>query len=109
MRTLRRCAASCTPYPIGALLPTDLICRDWQWVYSTGSGHGRNPEVKANSGGNLTHITHPVIKWRIETEFETERSGLGLDENETRIWAGSHHHIAMYLLPRAFLLILPQD
>ena len=35
---------------------------------------------------------------RIETEFETEQSDVGLDEYETRTWAGWHHHIAMCLL-----------
>ena len=34
-------------------------------------------------------------RWRIETEFETEQSDVGLDEYETRTWAGWHHHIAM--------------
>ena len=33
-------------------------------------------------------------RWRIETEFETEKSDVGLDEYETRTWAGWHHHIA---------------
>ena len=37
-------------------------------------------------------------RWRIETEFETEKSNVGLDEYETRTWAGWHHHIAMCLL-----------
>ena len=56
-------------------------------------------------------------RWRIETEFETEKSDVGLDEYETRIpyqvrgrlWAGWHHHIAMCLLGGAFLLGLQQD
>ena len=30
-------------------------------------------------------------RWRIETEFETEKSDIGLDEYETRTWAGWHH------------------
>ena len=34
-------------------------------------------------------------RWRIETEFETEKGEVGLDEYETRSWAGWHHHIAM--------------
>ena len=37
-------------------------------------------------------------RWRIETEFETEKGDVGLDEYETRSWAGWHHHIAMCLL-----------
>ena len=45
-------------------------------------------------------------RWRIETEFETEKSDVGLDEYETRTWAGWHHHIALCLLGGAFLLSL---
>ena len=48
-------------------------------------------------------------RWRIETEFETEKSDVGLDEYETRTWAGWHHHITMCLLAGAFLLTLQQD
>ena len=48
-------------------------------------------------------------RWRIETEFETEKGDVGLDEYETRSWAGWHHHIAMCLLGGAFLLRLQQE
>ena len=48
-------------------------------------------------------------RWRIETEFETEKGDVGLDEYETRSWAGWQHHIAMCLLGGAFLLGLQQD
>ena len=48
-------------------------------------------------------------RWRIETEFETEKSDVGLDEYETRTWAGWHHHITMCLLAGTFLLTLQQD
>ena len=48
-------------------------------------------------------------RWRIETEFETEKSDVGLDEYETRTWAGWHHHVALCLLGGAFLLDLQQD
>ena len=48
-------------------------------------------------------------RWRIETEFETEKSDVGLDEYETRTWSGWHHHIALCLLGGAFLLSLQQD
>ena len=47
-------------------------------------------------------------RWRIETEFETEKSDVGLDEYETRTWAGWHHHLALCLLGGAFLLSLQQ-
>ena len=48
-------------------------------------------------------------RWPIESEFETEKGDVGLDEYETRSWAGWHHHIAMCLLGGAFLLSLQQD
>ena len=41
-------------------------------------------------------------RWRMETEFETEKNDVGLDEYETRTWAGWQHHIAMCLLAGAF-------
>ena len=47
-------------------------------------------------------------RWRIETEFETEKGDVGLDEYETRSWAGWHHHVALCLLAGAFLLSLQQ-
>ena len=43
-------------------------------------------------------------RWRIETEFETEKRDEGLDEDETRTWAGWHHHVVLSLLGGAFLL-----
>ena len=46
---------------------------------------------------------------RIETEFDMEKGDVGLDEYETRSWAGWHHHIAMCRLSGAFLLRLQQD
>ena len=48
-------------------------------------------------------------RWRIETEFKMEKGDVGLDEYETRGWAGWHHHIAMCCLGGAFLLRLQQD
>ena len=47
-------------------------------------------------------------RWRIETEFETGKGDVGLDEYETRTWAGWHHHVALCLLGGAFLLSLQQ-
>ena len=62
--------------------------------------YGTTLETLAYVGGS---------RWRIETEFETEKGDVGLDEYETRSWAGWHHHIAMCLLGGAFLLSLQQD
>ena len=47
-------------------------------------------------------------RWRIETKFETEKGDAGLDEYETRTWAGWDHHVALCLLGGAFLLTLEQ-
>jgi SRSO17 transposase len=53
------------------------------------------------------HVGGP--RWPIETEFDTEKSNVGLNEYETRTWAGWHHHITLCLLAGAFLLSLQQD
>jgi SRSO17 transposase len=50
-----------------------------------------------------------AARWPIETEFETDKSDIGLDEYEVRSWAGWHHHITMCLLASAFLLRLQQE
>ena len=48
-------------------------------------------------------------RWNIETEFETNKSDIGLDEYEVRSWVGWHHHMIMCLLASAFLLSLQQE
>ena len=68
--------------------------------YLSNAPEGTPLETLAYVGGS---------RWRIETEFETEKGDVGLDEYETRSWAGWHHHIAMCLLGGAFLLGLQQD
>jgi SRSO17 transposase len=50
-----------------------------------------------------------AARWPIETEFETEKSDIGLDEYEVRSWSGWHHHLTMCLLASAFLLMLQQE
>lgn len=50
-----------------------------------------------------------MSRWPIETEFEDEKSGVGLDEYEVRSWAGWHHHITLCMLASLFLLTLQQD
>ena len=47
-------------------------------------------------------------RWCVETEFETEKSDVGLDEYEARTWTGWHHHVAPCLLGGATLLSLQQ-
>jgi SRSO17 transposase len=48
-------------------------------------------------------------RWPIETEFEVEKSEVGLDEYEVRGWPGWHHHLTMCLLASAFLLTVQQE
>ena len=67
--------------------------------YLSNAPEGTSLETLARVGGS---------RWRIETEFETEKSDVGMDEYETRTWAGWHHHIALSLLAGAFLLSLQQ-
>ena len=50
-----------------------------------------------------------AARWPIETEFETDKSDIGLDEYEVRSWAGWHHDITMCLLASAFLLTMQQE
>lgn len=49
------------------------------------------------------------MRWPIETEFQMEKSYIGLDEYEVRSFHGWHHHITMCLLVGAFLLKLQQE
>jgi SRSO17 transposase len=48
-------------------------------------------------------------RWSIETEFETLKRDVGMDEYEVRSFSGWHHHMAMCLMAGAFLLTLRQD
>lgn len=48
-------------------------------------------------------------RWSIETELETLKRDLGMDEYEVRSHSGWLHHMTMALLAGAFLLALQQD
>jgi SRSO17 transposase len=50
-----------------------------------------------------------AARWPIETEFETEKSDVGLDEYEVRSGSGWHHHLTLCLLAGAFLLTIQQE
>lgn len=50
-----------------------------------------------------------MSRWPIETEFETGKSQVALDEYEVRRWPGWQHHMTMCLLASAFLLTLQQE
>ncbi len=47
-----------------------------------------------------------ATRWTVETEFQTSKGLVGLDEYEVRSWPGWHHHITLCLLANAFLLSL---
>ena len=92
-----------------------------RWAVYRQNRDGSEPRYylsNAPAGASLETLAYVgSSRWRIETEFETEKSDVGLDEYETRtpyqvrgrLWAGWHHHIAMCLLAGAFLLTLQQD
>ena len=91
------------------------------WAIYRQNRDGSEPRYYLSNAPEDTPLETPAYvggsRWRIETEFETEQSDVGLDEYETRtphqvrgrLWAGWHHHITMCLLAGAFLLTLQQD
>ena len=42
-------------------------------------------------------------RWAIEDAFETAKTELGLDHNETRSWHGWHRHVSLVMLAFAML------
>jgi SRSO17 transposase len=50
-----------------------------------------------------------MSRWPIETEFQSGKGQVALDEYEVRSWPGWHHHQTMCLLAAAFLLTLQQE
>jgi SRSO17 transposase len=45
-------------------------------------------------------------RWAIEDAFETAKTELGLDHNETRSWHGWHRHVSLVMLAFALLAVL---
>ncbi len=50
-----------------------------------------------------------ATRWSVETDIQTHKAEIGLDEYEVRSWQGWHHHITLSLLAGAFLLQLQQE
>ena len=50
-----------------------------------------------------TLLTVEGHRWAIEDSFETAKSELGLDHNETRSWHGWHRHVSLVMLAFAML------
>lgn len=47
-------------------------------------------------------------RWAIEDGFETAKTELGLDHNETRSWHGWHRHVSLVMLAFALLAVIRQ-
>ena len=45
-------------------------------------------------------------RWAIEDAFETAKTELGLDHNETRSWHGWHRHVSLVMLAFAMLMVI---
>lgn len=45
-------------------------------------------------------------RWAIEDSFETAKTELGLDHNETRSWHGWHRHVSLVMLAFAMLITI---
>ena len=94
--------------PTGRRKPGEI-----QWVIFRRNLDGSEPRYCLSNAPGDTPLEIPAYvggsRWRIETEFETEKGDVGLDEYQARNCAGWHHHIAMCLLGGAFVLSLQQD
>ena len=53
-----------------------------------------------------TLVTVEGRRWAIEDAFETAKSELGLDHNETRSWHGWHRHVSLVMLAFAMLAVI---
>ena len=45
-------------------------------------------------------------RWAVEDAFETAKTELGLDHNETRSWHGWHRHVSLVILAFALLMVI---
>jgi SRSO17 transposase len=50
-----------------------------------------------------------ATRWSVETDIQTHKAEIGLDEYEVRSWQGWHHHITLSLLAGAFVVQLHQE
>jgi SRSO17 transposase len=83
------------------------------WLIHRRNRDGSEPRYYFSNGAETTPrrtlARVAASRWPIETEFETEKSDVGLDEYEVRGWHGWHHHMTMCFLAGAFLLTLQQE
>jgi SRSO17 transposase len=58
--------------------------------------------------GIATLVTVEGRRWAIEDAFETAKTELGLDHNETRSWHGWHRHVSLVMLAFAMMAAVRQ-
>jgi len=51
-------------------------------------------------------VTVEGHRWAIEDAFETAKTELGLDHNETRSWHGWHRHVSLVMLAFALMAVV---
>src|SRR5439155_24802756 len=56
--------------------------------------------------GIATLVAVEGHRWAIEDGFETAKTELGLDHNETRSWHGWHRHVSLVMLAFAMLAVI---
>jgi len=56
------------------------------------------------SAGKLVQVEG--CRWAIEDSFETAKTELGLDHNETRSWHGWHRHVSLVMLAFAMMAVI---
>jgi SRSO17 transposase len=83
------------------------------WLVHRENLDGSEPRTYFSNAPDSTPLSTlsrvAAARWPIETELETEKSDIGLDEYEVRGWHGWNHHITLCLLASAFLLTLQQE
>lgn len=62
--------------------------------FTTWSPHGTPIEILVRVEG---------ARWRVEEGFETTKTELGLDHNESRSWHGWHRHVSLVMLAYAVM------
>lgn len=80
------------------------------WLVLRRNLDGSEPKCYLSNAPEAAPLTElarvGATRWTVETEFQTSKGLVGLDEYEVRSWPGWHHHITLCLLANAFLLSL---
>jgi SRSO17 transposase len=83
------------------------------WLVHRQNRDGSEPRTYFSNAPEPTPLSTlgrvAASRWPIETELETNKSDIGLDEYEVRGWHGWNHHMTLCLLASAFLLTLQQE